>query len=228
MSNEYIELYDIDDDYTINSVKDYKNITLDNYLDYVTNMQIFLSNKNINYIILKAVSLNKKNKNPYKLKKLIQIMPNFMYVWAKDKKINNMSYINNDIVQTLSFLNNQFLLDNSMLYNSSNGYFSINVYKTNDTVTDRCGIPSVKKYDKMLASEFHTLNLWNEDNKTFTHDSINRYDNKIPYWQKSMNTRHYDKSNDGFHDDIPERSSLNTQNNGYDMTNIIKGSTIYD
>ena len=155
-------------------------------------------------------------------------MPNVMCEWAIKQNINNMSYINDDIVQTLDFLNNKFLLDNSILYNSSNGYSSINVYRTTDTVTDSCGTIVVKKYDKMLASEFHTLDLWNDKTESFTHNAINRYDNKIPYWQTSMNMRHYDKSNDGFHDDIPERSSLNTQINGYDMANIIKGSTIYD
>ena len=227
MPNEYITLYDVDE-YQPNSVKESRNIPLYNYLDDITNVQIFLSNKNTYYIIIKVMNLNKKNKNPYNLKKLYQLMPKFMYIWADKNKINNVSYINNDIVQTLDFLNNKFLRDHSILYDISSGYSSTNVYKLTDVVTDNCGITSVKKYDKMLASEYHTLNLWNEKIESFTDNSINRYDNKIPYWQTSMNIRHYDKSNGGFHDDIPERSSLDSQISGYDMTNIIKGSTIYD
>jgi hypothetical protein len=228
MSNEYITLYDVDE-YQPNSVKESRNITLYNYLDDITNIQIFLSDKNTYYIIVKVINLNKKNKNPYNLKKLIQRMPKFMYVWANKNKINDMSYINDDIVQTLDFLNNKFLLDHSMLYDrSSSEYVFTNVYKVTDTVTDNCGATSVKKYDKMMASEFHTLNLWNDKTESFTHNAINRYNNKIPYWQTSMNIRHYDKSNGGFHDDIPERSSSESRISGYDMSNIIKGGKIYD
>ena len=151
MSNEYITLYDVDE-YQPNSVKESRNIPLYNYLDDITNIQIFLSNKNTYYIIVKVINLNKKNKNPYNLKKLIQLMPKFMYVWANKNKINDMTYINDDIVQTLDFLNNKFLLDHSMLYDrSSNEYVFTNVYKVTDTVTDNCGVTSVKKYDKMLA-----------------------------------------------------------------------------
>ena len=43
-----------------------------------------------------------------------------------------------------------------------------------------------------------------------------------------MNTRHHDRCNDGLRDAIPERASLNNKIHGYDMSNIIKGSTYYE
>ena len=43
-----------------------------------------------------------------------------------------------------------------------------------------------------------------------------------------MNIRQYDVANDGLHTATPERASLDTQIHGYDMSNIVKGSTNYE
>ena len=43
-----------------------------------------------------------------------------------------------------------------------------------------------------------------------------------------MNTRQLDRSNDGLHSAYSDRASLNNQTHGYNMDNIIKGSTSYE
>ena len=43
-----------------------------------------------------------------------------------------------------------------------------------------------------------------------------------------MNTRHYDRCNDGLHTAYSSRASLNNQIRGYDMKEIYKGCENYE
>jgi hypothetical protein len=236
MSREYIQLRDVDPtdyqdhkfEYCPISVKEKMNPPADNYFDTMTNTQIFLSNKNIYYILYVMVSLNKSNKTSIDTNKLQEKIPKLMAEWAIKNKIDRSTYVTGDIIQNLEFLNNKFLNSHKNLY-SNHCQDTLNVLQLKHRVTDRCGRESSKKYNEMLASDYHTLNLWNDkSNDIYTYNAVSRDCNKIPLIQKSMNTRHYDRSNDGLRVNVPDQSSLNNQNRGYDMSNIIKGSTIYE
>lgn len=191
----------------------------------LTNKQIFLSERNVTDMIYYIVSLNIKNLTKYPLDKLKKITPIYMVKWAEDQSINDFEYLTNDIILTLEFLNKKFLINHSMLYDRA-GVNSLNVFQNTGRVTDKCNRESNKKYDEMLAADYHTLDLW-QPFEVFTYDKAQRYCNKIPIWQSSMNTRELDRSNDGLHAALPERASLNNQIHGYDMDNIIKGSEYY-
>lgn len=236
MSREYIELHDVNSKIgKLNtpthcpiSVKDEMNKPSYNDFDNMTNTQIFLSNKNIYYMIYSMVSLNRANRTNIDLDKLQDRIPKLMAEWAIKNKIDNATYVTGDIIQNLGFLNKKFLINHGSLYDRA-GLNTLNVFKIEDTVTDRCNRESTKKYDEMLADDYHTLNLWNDDsNDIYVYNQSSRYCNKFPVWQTSMNTRQYDLSNDGLHAAKPERASLNNQTHGYDMSNIIKGSTNYE
>ena len=234
-TNDIIQLYDVESndlkanmDYCPISVKDEKNAPAYNNFDNMNNTQLFLSKRNINHMIYAIISLNKLNKTLPNINLLKNQIPNIMHAWAMQTKINNSENVTGDIVQTLEFLNNNFLITHEKLYNRSETD-SLNVFRIKDSVTDNCGRESIKKYDEMTAADYHTLNVWNNNNNnTYTSNKIHRDGNRIPVWQKSMNTRHYDVDNDGLHSSESDRASLNTQSRGYDMSNIVKGSTNYE
>ena len=234
-TNDIIQLYDVDSydlltnkDYCPISVKDEINKPVFNDFDNMSNTQLFLSKKNIYYMTHAFVTLNKANKANNETNKLQRMIPNLMNEWAAKNKINNADGATGDIIENLAFLNNRFLKEYGYLYNIS-GTNTLNVFRIKDVVTDDCGRQYTKKYDEMLAADYHTLNLWRDNNKdTYANNAKFRDCNRIPVWQKSMNIRHYDLDNHGLHAAKFERASLDTQTRGYDMSNIVKGSTNYE
>lgn len=222
------------------SVKEEKNMPHPSNFP-TDNISIFLSKKNIYNMVYYVVALNTSNKTDLvrtqsgdlerqreeKLKIMQDQIPIKMYEWAKTNSINDYEDLYDNIFMRLNYLNKQFLLDNGDLFDLI-GKESINVFQIkNDKVTDRCGNISEKKYDEMLASDYHTLDL-HKPLDIFRTNGNFRYANNIPIWQKSMNTRHYDRCNDGLHTAFAERASLNNQIHGYDMSEIYKGSVNYE
>lgn len=233
LSAEYIQLNDLNSDvkplhmpgYCPISVKELKNKPEPN--DYpVTNREMFLSPKNIYNMIYYIMSLNVKHRTKTNLPELQQKIPSYMVKWANEQDIDDFECLHDNILLTLDFLNKKFLINYSCLYDRADSN-SLNVFQITGKVTDKCNRQSNKKYDEMLASDYHTLDLW-QPFEEFTYDKRNRYCNKIPVWQKSMQIREYDRSNDGLHAAIPERASLDNQIHGYDMDNIIRGSLYYE
>ena len=250
--NDIIQLYDVDSydsknqtinkDYCPISVKDEMNRPAYNDFDNMSNTQLFLSKKNIYYMTHALVTLNKANKaNKANNKHVINsnksnnetnelqgLVTNLMNEWALQNKINNADGATGDIIENLEFLNNKFLKEYGYLYDMDESN-TLNVFRIKDVVTDDCSRQYTKKYDEMLATDYHTLNLWRGNNKdTYANNAKFRDCNRIPVWQKSMNVRHYDLDNDGLHASKFERASLDTQTRGYDMSNIVKGSTNFE
>ena len=205
------------------------------------NISIFLSRKNIYNMVYYLVSLNISNKTDLvktqsgdienqrmeKLKIMQEQIPIRMDDWSKKNSINDYEDLYDNIFMRLNYLNKQFLLDNGDMFDLI-GKESINVFQIkSDKVTDRCGNIFNKKYDEMLASDYHTLDL-HKPLDIFKTDNNFRYGNKIPIWQKSMNTRNYDRCNDGLHTAYASRASLNNQVRGYDMKEIYKGCENYE
>lgn len=222
------------------SVKDIKNKPQSSNFPS-DNKSIFLSKKNIYNMIYYIVALNNSNKTDLlrtqngelekqrkeKINLMQEQIPVKMYDWAEKKSINDYEDLYDNIFMRLNYLNKQFLLDNGDLFDLL-GDESINVFQIkNDKVTDRCGNIFEKKYDEMLAADYHTLDL-HKPLDIFRTNGNFRYANIIPIWQKSMNTRHYDRCNDGLHTAYSSRASLNNQLRGYNMNEIYKGCDYYD
>jgi hypothetical protein len=171
-----------------------------------------------------VTSLSKKNKSTISVE-IIKSIPTLMEKWSNKENINDWEDLTNNHLMVLKFLNKRFLTDHNGLFNKHcNG---LNVFKVKAIVTDKCGRQSLKKYDEILAADYHTIDVWQEQ-ETSRFNKNFRYDNAIPSWQRTMNIRQYDRSNDGLHASNPVRASLNNQIHGYDMSNIIKGSTNYE
>jgi hypothetical protein len=213
------------DNYCPISVKEEKNNPIKNTFDDITNEQLFLSNKNIYRVIYYVVALNNRYKTRDISKEVQKSIPKLMAKWAQKEDVNDWEDLTNDPIITLEFINKKFLKDHNALFNKKN--IGLNVFQVKDTVTDKCGNRSIKKYDEMLATDYHTLDVWQKE-ETSIYNKNFRYENAIPSWQRTMNTRHLDRSNDGLAASEPERASLETQIHGYDMSNIIKGSTNYE
>lgn len=203
-------------------------ITSDNFPS--DNISIFLSKKNIYNLIQNVISLNSFNKtslskehNIEKLQIIQQQIPIKMEQWSRDNAINDYEDLNDNILIRLNYLNKSFLETHGYLFDIFNKE-SINVFHIeSDKITDKCGKIFEKKYDEMLAQDYHTIDVHQPLN-IFKNNNNFRHNNNIPVWQKSMNTRHYDKRKiDGLHSSNPERASLNTFSKGYDMTEIYKG-----
>ena len=231
-SQECIQIRDVNStfesvsmsDYCPISVKEENNPPSVSEFDALTNIGIFLSEKNANYMTYYITSYNKTKYNPNLLKISKQI-PNLMKQWASKQNLNDFKGSYDNILEILAFLNKKFLVNHAYLFENTE-MNNINVFKSKDEITDKLGHNEMKKYEEMTADEYRTLDVWREQ-QVFTYDKLNKYQNKIPTWQKSMNIRQYDKSNDGLHVTEPERASLDTQIRGYNMENIHKGLEFY-
>lgn len=243
MTSEYIKIHDLNSLYEPTNLSGYCPISVKEEQNQPqrntfprTNSQIFLSKKNVFGMVYYMTSLNLKNRtnplvpaNKYLYKYLSELqkkIPTMMIKWADEQYINKFEYAADDFIMTLKFLNKKFIINHSHLYDRENRS-DLNVFHTTGRVTDECNNEFMKKYDTMLAADHHTVDTWQPLN-IFTSDDKNRYGNKIPVWQRSMNTRQLDRSNDGLHSAYSDRASLNNQTRGYNMDNIIKGSTSYE
>lgn len=230
MDNEFITLYDVSNktckptpEYHPISIKDIANKPMLNPLDCKSNAGIFLSDKNIHDMVQFITSLNDKKVQTH-IRELRKLIPVRMVDWVRKNNINDYEGLYDDPLIMLRYLNEKFIKDNNDFYTAQHN--SVNVLKTSSNVTDRCGNVVNKKYNEMLASDYHTIDIQQRQD-TYTDNNQFRNNNQIPMWQKSMNVRHYDRSNDGLQSAEMERASLDNQIHGYDMSNIIKGSTYY-
>lgn len=231
-SQECIQIRDVNSefesvfmsDYCPISVKEENNPPSISEFDLLTNLGIFLSKKNAHYMIYYISSRNKTKYKP-NMSKLAEKIPNLMKRWAHKQSLNGFKGSYDNILEILTFLNKKFLVNHEYLFENTE-MNNINVFKSTDEITDKTGHNEMKKYEEMTADEYKTLDVW-RNYQVFTYDKLNRYQNKIPTWQKSMNIRQYDKSNEGLHTIEPERASLDTQLRGYNMENIYKGLEFY-
>lgn len=235
ITRKEIQLHDVDSHIGTPSVSGYCPISVKNeinppdvnYLDNMSNADIFLSKKNMMYMIYYLIAMNNKNMTGNNTSNFHTLVPQMMKDWAEHQRLNDFEYVYDNIILRLKFLNEKFLVNHANVYDKAN-LSSLNVFRVKDKVTvDACGNQALKKYNEMSADDYKNIDVWQSE-QLYTYDKRNRYGNKFPVWQYSMNTRHYDLSNDGLHTSNPDRASLNNISRGYNMENIIKGSDFYN
>lgn len=77
----------------------------------------------------------------------------------------------------------------------------------------------VKRLSEVTAEEVPTLDVWAKAEVQLLNKQ-HRDNNRIPFWQASVHTRHYDRGNDGLRENDPDRSSLENPIYPYDMSRI--------
>jgi hypothetical protein len=216
------------------SVKNMLNIPSLAPLDYAKNSQLFLCVGNIKAVTKCVINKSSSNGKYKRIKHLKKIVPVSMHIWADKNKIDTFESLTS-IIESLSFLNKKFIKDNSELYSDlvsgGNHNPDLNVYDHFETIgRAKSGskiIPIRKKYEELMASDIPQLDVWAETG-TDVYNNNFRYKNKIPAWQRTMNTRHYDRTNDGLKDGCSDRASLENPIRGYDMSVIYEANNHHE
>jgi hypothetical protein len=187
-----------------------------------TNSKLFLSRVNCKQLIINLHNKHTRNEGNICLKTFTRIVLDKMSQWSNSKNIDDYESLTpNQWEQTLNFINKQFIKEHEFLFQSVHvdiNSADINVYKT----VRKVGLMNnsdKKQYKDMTPDDYKTLDVWSEQTSSVQNKQY-RYGNKIPMWQKSMNNRHYDRENEGFHAHNSNQASLGTHIRGFNMEHI--------
>lgn len=187
-----------------------------------SNALSFMNLTNQRFLTKKIYLTHKSNNGiaPYLYFK--EKVPLRMRDWINKKEINSYNHLILGSIDTLEYLNKIFISDNHDLHAVSGSEYlpsDSNVYQNqlvisypnefNEDITIL-----KKKPNELLAEDYRNIDVWSEQ----TTETINknyRYKNTIPFWQRTMNIRHYDRNNQGYHHADSNRASLDTPVYGY-------------
>lgn len=194
---------------------------------YINNVSTASCEKNIkiNFMhISNQINLTKKVYLLYKANNGLigylhfkKIVPARMLAWISKNKDITETIPN--AIDMLSYINKLFLRQNHDIYSSTDIAAENNIFRSNFNVsTSFPGRPGVamiveKNGASLTADDIKNLDVWEECSTEINNDAM-RYRNSVPIWQKSMNTRHYDRGNQGYRSS-PEHSSITTFVSGY-------------
>ena len=117
----------------------------------LSNSEIFLSKKNIDYLTKKVILHNSVN-NFYDNKLLEKKIPELMNSWSNENDIDDFELMY-DYLTIKEYLNNDFLKDNSFLFSLTDSE-QLNVFRAKGITTTSEGVQSVKKYDEFTCEDF--------------------------------------------------------------------------
>jgi hypothetical protein len=224
------------------TVRSAKNIPTDFDVDIE---ELFMSKNNQSYLSSQMYSMNKKNGGKSSLDKFQKLIPLLMNKYNKEFPVKNEVYIDdtettvnqlgldmyrsnlgyNAISKRQNWLE-LFRVVNNKFINWSKKYLKWNMYVpfrekslTGNINEFENNIREIRN-SNLLADDIKELNVWrqydiNNDKSKY------RYNNTIPFWQRSMNIRHADRSNEGFREgNDAYRSSLDNPVYAYDMRRV--------
>jgi len=204
----------------INSLKALNNIPTEPDFANVNIVALFMSKSNMSLLSHNLYKIARQNgdRNEYErfayaiplLAKKFQINNNlFDYTTAESEAIKM-----NNWVEVLKTINNDFM-KYCYKYIKWNQFVPTREWAEVGSRNDR----KQKRFQYFNSEDAKTLDLWRNQETQIMNKHF-RYENKIPFWQVTMHTRHYDRSNEGLMYDDPERASLENPIYGYDMTAI--------
>lgn len=182
---------------------------------------IFMSEENIRKVIKEVFLLHQSNGGKLHYLYFRRILPNIMYKWVNCNKIPTS--LNIDIIE---YLNKLFIKRHDNLYtfktnsrvDDEQPLIDTNVYRVGTTLgitTEDDQIMSVRKKGKeLMASDYQLIDVWKEQTTEISSAS-SRNGNKIPVWQRSMNTRNYDRSGEGYASIDSSEASWDNHSRGY-------------
>jgi hypothetical protein len=186
-----------------------------------SNLFSFMNLSNQRLLTKKIYFLHKSNNGLLPYLHFKSRVPRRMKEWVNTKEINPYNEIVLGGADVLDYLNKKFISDNYDLHNFDQSYVPLesNVYKNKLTIAfpssdEKHYIAIEKTPSDLLAEDYRNLDLWSEQTTEITAEH-QRYYNKIPFWQRTMNKRHYDRGNQGYHHADPNRASLDTPIYGY-------------
>jgi hypothetical protein len=182
-------------------------------------------NQNLLYVSLyKVYRQNGGKQNKDVFREFVQSKAN---EFAKNNDLNSYTSAEfqatgfNNYSECLKAINNAFIKE-CYKYFKWNNY---NPVRTDVMVGPHDNRVLKPGYD-LTADDHGTLDLWREQ---FTQllSSQFRNNNRIPIYQASLHTRHFERGNEGLRNNDPDRASLETPIYGYDMNQIYKNLDKY-
>jgi len=205
----------------LGSVKSAFNKEHNNTFTNVDIKSLFLSEPNIKMISCKIYKKNRHDggrSDYYKILELTRyLLPSFLnkYNIYEFESVEDVSTGNINWAGILRVINNLFT-KYVMLYFKGNNFVPTREWAEVGAYGER----KQKKFNELTAEDMNTIDLWQEQEVQVFNGSY-RNNNEIPFWQKTMHNRHYDRSNDGLTHINSDRSSLdNFIHHSYDMSNL--------
>jgi hypothetical protein len=187
----------------------------------------FVSEQNINMLTCNLFKIYQQNGGMQSNQKFKQLIPLLISRFLKKNDLTSYRTAEadtvgfNDYTTILRAINNDFI---KMCYN----YFKWNAYNPfqNDIEVGTVENRVLKKSYEIMPEDHGTLDIWREQ---FIQISNNKFrdNNKIPFYRTGMFTRNYDRSNEGFIHNNPDRASIETPIYGYDMKHLQNGLCTY-
>jgi hypothetical protein len=181
---------------------------------------VFLSEQNVYLLTHRLYNLLIQEGNKVRYNDIRNVIPVYLNAFLKTRDLRDYQVVNYQAsdninwVHILDTINNDFEkhCDKYIEWNTFNPYrmwLKVGSYQNQ----------TQKRMRELTADDIPTIDLCSE-RPMVRKNNIFRYNNQIPVWQRSMNTRHYDKSNDGLRNNTADRASLETPIRGYDMSDI--------
>jgi hypothetical protein len=189
------------------------------------NVLSFMNLSNQRALTKKIYLLHKSNNGLLTYLHFKELVPFRMKSWIYQKDVNKYRQLTAGAIDVLEYLNKVFISDNYDLYSiisreSKYTPLDSNVYRSTVNVSYSIGDESQdililkKKANELLAEDYRNMDVWAEQTTEVT-NKTHRYGNAIPVWQRTMNIRHYDRDNQGYHHADSARASLDTPVYGY-------------
>jgi hypothetical protein len=188
---------------------------------------LFLSPGNISNISLNTHTIYRQYGGKTGLKKFKQLIILLMKKFAKENDLYGYETVEN---QTMRIYNYPMILKtiNKDFVDFAHKYFGWDNYNPfRDLVEVGTSDNRVLKKSSDLTPDDHlTLEVWREQFTQVLGRNF-RDNNKIPVYRTSLQTRHYDRSNEGLKHGDSDRASLDMPIYGYDMSQIHRGIDNY-
>jgi hypothetical protein len=181
---------------------------------------VFKSQSNIIYMSNKLYKVYRQNGGRSTIEKIRSLISKLAYDFSIKNNLNSyqVSEIGatgiNNWVESLKTINNQFT---KHCYNwfKWNNFVPTREWVEVGPINDRKQV----RFNEIQAPDKQTIDVWEKQEIQLINSHF-RHNNKIPFWQKTMNTRHYDRGNEGLQENDSDRSSLDTPIYGYNMKPI--------
>lgn len=217
------------------SVKDRKNAPSRVETIRMNNSMLFLSDANKKYVTNGMYSLHKKFGGGMEKIVFIEQIPKLMLDWSKKVPLDDMESLNDiDWMEILHFTNDKFMKKHYVHFKKTSphsfkvgnlGLPEINVFREDFETGEVNKIK--KKGDHLTAEDIKSMDVWEPIEHYRSNDNF-RCNNKLRIWQKAVQKRNYDRSNEGLRHGHSKTASRVVPQRGYDMSAILDSTNKYD
>jgi hypothetical protein len=212
-------LHDVDNYHPLGSRKSVANVPNKPSYVEVDMDAVFASSGNMLMMSRNVYRVHRNNGGRSKLSKFQQLVPALALKFRKRNNLREYQSVEREAtgfdnhVDLLKSINTEFM---KFCYNSLrwNALVPSRAWGEVGPTDDR----KMKKYSEMTAADIPTIDVWQEQETSIMNKQF-RNNNKIPFWQTSMHTRHFDRGNDGLKH-TPDRASLDNPSRGFKMDPI--------